>query len=454
MDLERTVSELIKNENLYKLDEIRVAGLPVWCVLKYDVRRDYFVKVVPQMSVSSSHRRINKLEFIRTLLKSFLMFVRLLFVPKKIDNVVFGFSRLDCIEGEYIDRFVDPIIDCTGLKDNYVYFEYGKICSHPKPRKGEDKVIYTDFLYLFSILWSYIFSPLFLFCHYRKIRDFSQLLLSASTIRVSPIKISRRLLEFKCNSTVLYYIFKRLKSKRLFGVSRILFKHASFAAKKRNMPVYELQHGITMGVTQLYGGNYLPDIDPDYFLQFGESCPKTVFGIPVDHVINVGFAFLGYMRNKATSMKNEKTCLIISEPEISDLIIDATIILATNYPQMNFHIRRHPQEHFSLEQVNRINQYSNIKDVSNSENSFFVIMTYDYIAGENSSVLYEGLSMGKKVARLNICGLHPISRKEDDSFYYIDDVKNFGDFLNAPTKKLKEEVYSDFNINLFNSYLK
>ena len=40
-----------------------------------------------------------------------------------------------------------------------------------------------------------------------------------------------------------------------------------------------MQHGITLGRTPQYSGEYNPKIDPDVFCAFGNSCPLDVFGI-------------------------------------------------------------------------------------------------------------------------------------------------------------------------------
>jgi len=146
--------------------------------------------------------------------------------------------------------------------------------------------------------------------------------------------------------------------------------------------------------------------------------------------------------------------IVISEPQISNQIIDSVLLLAKQYPQIQFHIRRHPQETFSEEQKARFANIENIKDITNQKNSILVAMSYDYIIGENSTVLFEGLSLNKKVARLNICGLHPSMREENDAFYYIDSVDDFDKYVKGPVKLLEKQVYSDFNVELFNSFLK
>lgn len=57
---------------------------------------------------------------------------------------------------------------------------------------------------------------------------------------------------------------------------------------------------------------------------------------------------------------------------------------------------------------------------------------YLYVVGVNSSVLFEALSMGKIVARLNFNGFCPIpTHIEEDGFYYVSCLVDFQKFINS-----------------------
>jgi hypothetical protein len=454
MNFEQTIEFLVERENKNGLDDIRITGVPVWNILKYDIRRRYFLEKGICDSVQSAKGKVVLKESLRGMWMSFVRLHKLLFFPTKFDNLIMGFSRLDNIDGEYLDRFVDPVVEITDLKDNYICFEYGRVGIHQQPRKNIEHTYYTDYIYLLSFLCGYVCALPFLICNRSQIDNFNKLIFHALDLKVGKSYLARKIVEFKCNAFIFSLIISRIQAKRVFGVSRILFRHTAFAAKRKGLPVYEFQHGITLGAVELYSGNYIPEIDPDYFLLFGESCPRNVFGIPENNTINIGWAFKQYLENKSCDDYQHNCCLIISEPQISNQIIDTVLLLAKNYPQMQFHIRRHPQEIFTDEQKKRFANVDNIKDTTNKKNSVLVAMSYDYIIGENSTVLFEGLSLNKKVARLNICGLHPSKREENDAFYYIDDVDDFEKYIKGPVKLLENQAYSEFNVELFNSFLK
>lgn len=453
MVLNEVLASLVEKENAVGLDNLDISKIPVWSVLKYDIRRKYLLKNGFCESLQSSKSKIDIIESSRGLFQSFCGFHKQLLKPTISDNFIMGFSRLDYIEDKYIDRFIDPVVEMSNLKDNYICFEYGRVGIHRQPRKNIERVIYTDYIYMLSFFIGYVMAFAFLCVNYHSIRIFRKKIIDASSLALSLLWLARKIVEFKANVAIFSILLSRVKAKRVFGVSRILFKHVAFAAKKKEIPVYEFQHGITLGNTELYSGNYIQKIDPDYFLAFGESCPKDVFGIPSEKVINIGWAFNSYLKKISRKKKKENCCLVISEPQITNQIIDVTLLLAKKYPQINFHIRRHPQESFTEEQKGRFSNIENVSDQTNDVNSFVVSMEYDYIIGENSTVLFEGLSLGKKIARLNICELHPSLRKSDDSFYYIDSLEDFGYYLKAPYKTPKEPIYSKFNSELFNSFL-
>lgn len=94
------------------------------------------------------------------------------------------------------------------------------------------------------------------------------------------------------------------------------------------------------------------------------------------------------------------------------------------------------------------NQYPNIHIDDNSQNILVTLHQFKHIIGENSTVLYEALSYGKKVGRLYMNGLAPKDLDEEDSEYFwrIEDVDSFHEFINAsPEAKKQRKIYSKFD---------
>ena len=130
--------------------------------------------------------------------------------------------------------------------------------------------------------------------------------------------------------------------------------------------------------------------------------------------------------------------------------------MAYKLPELNFHIRRHPQENYDDIQLERIKFHHNISDVSSKQCSQLAILPYQFIAGENSSVLFEALSIGKHVCRFNCRGLSAIGYKQNilDGFFYINSLDEFSAFIqNQNITNARNQIYSDFNTKLFMSLI-
>ena len=83
-------------------------------------------------------------------------------------------------------------------------------------------------------------------------------------------------------------------------------------------------------------------------------------------------------------------------------------------------------------------------------------MRFTNIIGENSTVLYEALSMGKKVAKLEMKGLIPLYLKKEDQklFHIIKDNDDFIEFMNSPIpSKPNINIYSKYKEDVFNMIL-
>jgi hypothetical protein len=454
---EEAIYNLIELENKFNLYNFKFWGIPTYNIIRYKFRELY---ILEHTGINLGHTktpRFNLLQSIKGLLFSFYKILKLIFFRPQVNTVFLGFSRLEKVGNHFIDKFIDPVIDCAKIED-YIYFEYGKTGIHYEDRLHEDKIVHLDFVYIFSHVFGFLLSPFLIITKYRRLLDFRSAL---TKIITTPEDITIVSLSQKIGDAYIQYQFFNLffhlsKTKRLLGVSRVLLLTASLAAKKRSIPVYELQHGITNGPTRLYSGYYNPDIDPDYFLTFGNYCSKDVFGIPSNRIINIGWAFKNYIqRIESENIQPKNSILIISEPHVSHMIFDCVVLLAKTYPAFNFHIRRHPREQFSKSQSEIIGTSPNIFDVSSPVTSCLAIMPYQAILGENSSVIYEALSMGKKVGRICFGGLRPrdVTSMQADGFYYLKNIEDFANFaaINHAGPSINKEIYSDFKIDAFAS---
>ena len=382
------------------------------------------------------------------------------FTKKKVDTIIFPHFRLFNFNGVLIEKFTDPLLEQSSLLGSVAVFQQSYRVNYRRKRLRIDMLYQVECLTMFTFMVSLVLLVFFYFGKTRKDIDIliKKIRRLQSVAGKDRFKMYFNFVNFYVLSFYYRQIFKKLKCKRIFVVNRDSFKSQIFAAHQLGLKVYELQHGVTMGPTVLYSGFFNPVIDPDYFLTFGDACHKNVFGIPENKIINIGWAFKSYLKQQHLNTEFfPDTFLVISEPEISQKVIDIVIYFANNFPEYKFHIRRHPQEKFTDKQKEMISGYANILDVSSPVNSNIAILSYDFIIGENSTVLYEALSIGKKVGRINFGGfvLRQYDPTQPDGFYYIHQEEDLKDFIStgSHTDNARKDIYSDFNVDLFNSFL-
>jgi hypothetical protein len=385
----------------------------------------------------------------------------LLLFRKPVENIVFAFPRLQKKNATYFDKFTDPLIELSELKNNYLIFQRPESGLHYKPRRNSAKEKYTDFIETTSKLAS-----LFLFPFVMMIRFKALMTIYRNGKRVFGLSTKDLfLMAYKITIfTVQYIIYRRLlkslRPKNVFVVNRALHYPVIVAAHKMNIASYELQHGVTHTWTVLYSGKYDPVIDPDYFLAFGQKWIGKQYGIPLDKMINIGWAYSDLIHiemDKIDLYKNR--VLVISVPGISPQIVAATILLAKVYEKTTFDLRLHPQEQLSREEENKIQQQTNVILVDNTEESTQTLMRYKYVLGVMSSVLFEALSLQKNVRIINFEPLKGEQYTGQTSKYFekINSVSDFQVFINddnPSSEKNGNTYYSQFDVKKFNELVR
>ena len=153
---------------------------------------------------------------------------------------------------------------------------------------------------------------------------------------------------------------------------------------------------------------------------------------------------------------SEKDVLVVSDPQCTDAMLNAVILLAEAFREVTFHFRPHPHEVLTAEHKAKIVAHQNIVIQDFQINITEVLMAVKYVIGENSTVLYEALSEGCRSGKLYFDGLNPIYLHEDDrgSFWEINNLESFKSFLNGKEEKVKKSIYSPFDKELFMKQIK
>lgn len=375
-------------------------------------------------------------------------------------SLFFPFNRLVFTNGKYLDKFIDPVVaESTFNEQDYLIIDPPSyVGDYRREHKGqtidnESRTVHQQLLNW----WFRLMTPVLYGGTIKRLFCIAQYSFGLPDGYISIYYKQTAL--FLAKYYYYLYWFKRVTPKRVFVVYREGYFAQIAACKKLGIPVAEFQHGITLDDTVSFAGEYDQRIDPDYFLVFGEYWKGPQFGMPLDRIINIGWAYSKYLQKTMAenTEKHDKEVLVISSPEISDAILDTLQELSESSGDYSFDIRLHPCESHNEAQQKKLKATPKAQVVDNKTDSALVLPTYKYVVGENSSVIYEALSVGCKVGMLNMCGLRPAIDLPGikENFFVINNREDFKRFLTEESTQStsKAEFYSEFDSKRFMEFI-
>lgn len=429
------------------LDEVCVKETPLWRLIKDDWKLkhfDHIDKTTPRIIVIK--------ELFYNFWKSFFCIIKICLSRKKYSNVFLPHPRLVWVGDMYMDRLTDPLIDCSGIGSDYLILERHQNGIHKRPRYHDDKVVYLDSIDFMTIVLTNVAKPILSILYKKQIRSLCDIL---KTSPVGEDKSDRNLISYVLTYKIIHYhlikpVLNCISPQRFFMAPRTTYDTFIAYAKKRGIITVELQHGITLENNSYYVGSYNPQIDPDYFFVFGETCIGPQYAMPISRIINVGFPYKKFILHNS-EVYSDNIILVVSEPAITKTMIDIICDLSLTFPSLVFHIRCHPNEYVNENELIKVSKHDNVKIVSNTIDSFCAVSQYITVVGENSSVLYEAMSMGRKVGRINYGGLRVLEDKKQHGGTIINNPDEFKSFMMKPSsdENYSTEIYSDFDKEAF-----
>lgn len=441
------LTECIDMEDKYADYSYSINGVPVYGIIRRYIRGLY----CKGHGVNGLNEiPINKKKLLFNLFVSFFHFISLFLKRKKYKYLIYSFFRTDKIGDVYIDKFTDPIIDNSNVKDSYIIFEHSKGGGHKRPRIHSKHVIYTDLVDAYSVLAAKCYAKIYK----KKFKKEFEHVWNMTDSILGDIHYNRDFilllfLRFYIKSKIYEKIFKRLNIKYLIAPARPVFLEQLYSAKKNGIKVFEIQHGVLSSIGISYSGHIDEPFTPDYFLSYGELHHPEFYGIPQSRIVNIGWALPLYFENISTEKSyNENDVLVVLNPLTSKYVIDITMDLAEKNKTIVFHLRPHPTESIPIEIIQKINTLDNVILQDNSLNFSYVLYLFKNIIGDNSTAMNEAFSEGKKVGRLCYPGLVPlyINSEEEEKTWRVYDDSSFKSFLAAkPFENIDTRVYSNFD---------
>lgn len=434
---------LLLEQQVKDINVPTVYGVPIWKLVYNQFRWKY------RNSRSSTVKpNIQIWEIVRNFFVSLIGVTKLLLTRRKFDNVFFPHPRLFFVNDRYMERFSDSLIENAGIQDCSIIFERHQNGIHKRPRYHSELVVYLDviddlamFLIPFTKIW--IKSR-----YNNSVQDLYQKLDMAFHLNDKAYIdfIYKAVTHFVVSRWLIKPVLNCISPKRCFFAPRGTFDYAVSLCKDKGISTIELEHGIVLGPSDLYSGEYDVRIDPDFFFVFGADNIGTQYGMPLDRVVNVGFPYKNFIQGIKHKDFGDEIVLVISEPGITERILNVLIEILKLYPEYTFHFRCHPQEKISNKLLNKINGIKNIKVVDNKIESFIALNQYKTVIGEISSVLFEAMSLHKKVGRLNFGGLVSKETPQLHGGTIINSPEEFDLFMKSPynDENDSKDLYSDF----------
>lgn len=452
--LDYAINEISSKETAYKLYDYKIDGVSIYSLIRLDVRKS----VIRQMGVASMEVRgkIRSRKVLFSCVKSFFDVCGMLISRHQFTNLFMAFPRVDMIDGQYLDKFTDPLIVCSDLGKDFKIFQPGRAGEHKSPRFNRRSIVNIDFVTAFS----YLLSRIMIEFLSKKSREKFNLLFDSIKRAFPDTDFNYKSLLWtiyiiRCNIHFYEMIIKKKGVKNIFATVRPA--DVFIAGNRLGINTFELQHGVSYGCNELYSGYRDELILPKKFLAFGENKPLDTYGIPEDRIVNIGFALDTYLHNFPRVEKLGNNCiLVVSDPEITSVLVPIIAKLARDNCDVVFFYRCHPHEMLSAEQKTLLED-SGVKIQDNRINISAALNQFPLVIGENSTVMYEAISCGNKVGKLFFEGLHPKYLSPSDCVYFweISNQEDFRTFLSAsPTEKQSRSIYSSFNNNLFYDLIK
>lgn len=409
------------------------------------------------LTTLTSRSSLNSIAVIKSVVRSFFQILLLFWKRPQIRYVFNAFPRIESINNRYVDKFTDPLIGLCNLHEKCIILEHSRGGVHLNPRIYEDLLVYSDFLDFRARTLARLYCPFWGRTHKRDFENAYQVMKAT----YGDVLKKKDFLFIACRCVIYtnsyYFFFKRLKAQFVIGPARSYQKACFYAANKLGIQTIEIQHGITYGESTMYSGYRDESLMPKLFLAFGDNKPSNVYGIDESRIINIGWALPELIKTFPPVLHvNEKDVLVVSDPEITEPMLRAVFQLAEDNTQSRFFIRPHPHEVFSKEQLILIKQSPNVLIQDNKINISVILQSFTHVIGENSTVLYEALSEGKKVGKLYFEGLHPRYLEDSDKecFWSISNSKEFNLFLaDSSSNKKPKTIYSPFDIERFKAIM-
>lgn len=329
------------------------------------------------------------------------------------DTIIFESSRKLLYKNEFIDPYTYFLTEELKNKGNNIA-KYQSSYSFDKLSNSNRNIKHLDLVFILTELKAKFTAVTLNENDEIKIKQIESFIFDQFKFNF-PLKnlVETEIKHFKSNYNFFDNLFKSKKPKDIYIVNFCDKPALIASAKKNNIPVIDIQHGLISRDDIVY--NY-PTVKkqslnyfPDKFYTWSDIW-REICEIPLlkENIIVYGNKYLeAQSRSFSPTQKKQNSMLIISQPGLTFQIASAVIKNQKKWANQDIHYKLHPSEYdiiHKLDEFKVLASFPNITLTDKNTNLYELLAKTEVVTGVYSTVLIEALSFNCKVNILELTG--------------------------------------------------
>lgn len=402
----------IEMTNRYELLDWEIQGVKIWQYSQYEI----FSLVLNQLHIFDvAHDRVTKKQRASNL--PFVFWNAMVKSPlrgmKHTDVLILAHPRKVAVDSEYIDIYTEYYTK-HGL-ENYTILEKPYRDRHYS-NKSEKNTKYLDDYLVHCNIYSKLHKITFGEADKKRIADLESdfFHVLGCDIKLTDV-FTYNMKRFKAGSSYYDRLFKKATPKAVFLVVYYTNMEFVYAAKKNNIPVIEIQHGVITPYSLSYnfpGRVAKLDYFPDKIMTFGDYWGDSVeCPISKENLISTGYPYLEKRVEKFKDIsKKQKQVLFISQGTIGKKLFEIAINFAKSMPAYEVIYKLHPGEFNEWKTKYGVTKdYLDVLNLTVLDHSKKELYEYFaescYVVGVYSTAIYEAIAFGCQCILVNLPGI-------------------------------------------------
>ena len=388
------------DSSMFTIGEVNVLPL-----IRREIKFNYLSE--KKEKIVTNHGRIRMHELFKVFVFFFKSVGQILTIFKyKNKRFLFlGFSRRSkLLNGNYLDKFHDPIIDCLDVND-CIMIEKPFKQQHERDRSTSAPIIDYDFFTYTSLAIATLITPIIFCVFLRKFKLMRQLL--EKEFRRSfkgNYWLSHVFSKFLVDAFFARIVVQIIRPEILIVTSRWLHYPFIYVCKNKGVHIVELQHGCVMKTNFFYDDFNETPFQIDTMAVFSDQWKDRYWNAKQVVVFGLKQTYLDKSNNaEDDNLELPKSVLVISQPEMCSKLSEDLEHLAASNSRVDFHVKLHPQDIDNYHvRYKRLTNLNNVSFISGFEaDTRELVRNYALVLGYTSTVLFEALDVGCSVGLIS-----------------------------------------------------